>query len=114
MYIRDRFGYCKNYGVATLIYENGKFGAGISIRNPKDNFDKEGGKTLARTRALKNLNENSFTQIVDIEKKFQEILEKTIPGIGTVRRLNFLYRFHDIKNEMCFRMAKEFMAKTAD
>lgn len=114
MYLKDRYGFCGNYGVATLVYENGKFGAGISIRNPQDPFNKNIGKTLAMSRALTNLKENPFTQIVDIESKFREIFEKMLPGAGIAESICFLNRFYDIKSEMCFRMAKEFMAREAN
>lgn len=58
----ERTRYIKDYdgtklGVITFLYENGKFGAGMSIcKIDEDKFDKVAGKTLAMERAVANLN----------------------------------------------------------
>ena len=98
-------------GVATLIYDKGKFGVGLSIRNPKDKFNKAVGKEIAYNRAVENLNTNSFSQIVEIESKFEDALLDLIPGMYYDRGFYFFRRFREIGDEMNFKMAKELMAR---
>jgi len=113
MYVKDVFGFNGNYGVATLLYQKGRFGIGISVRNPQDNFSKTAGKEIAYERALANLEANPFTQIVEIEERFRKEFTRMLSGAPVDKMICFFNRFYDIKNEMCFKMAKEFMAEDA-
>ena len=54
-YVRDVDG--TRVGVVTILYENGRFGAGMSLcRTDEDRFDCELGKKMAKERALENMN----------------------------------------------------------
>ena len=110
MYVKDAW-MDRSLGVATLVYDNGKFGVGISIRNFKDSFNKAVGKDIARERALANLEANPFTQISDIVNRFRDEFYRTLPGAPFTKVAIFESRYHCIKEEMCFKMAKEFMAR---
>lgn len=58
-YVRDIDG--TKCGVVTILYENGKFGAGMSLcKMDEDAFDRKAGKELARTRALASLNNDNL------------------------------------------------------
>lgn len=49
-YIRDSYG--NKFGVMEVLYENGKFGVGISLCNTKiDKFEKSEGRDIAHQRA---------------------------------------------------------------
>ena len=50
-YIKDSYG--NKYGVVTIIYNEGRFGAGMSLCN-EDKFDKVVGKEMALKRAMEN------------------------------------------------------------
>ena len=63
-YVRDIDG--SRVGVVTILYENGKFGAGMSLcRTDEDKFDCELGKQMAKDRALQSMN-NSHLLLKDL------------------------------------------------
>lgn len=109
MFIRDEHQGNRGIGVATLIYDKGKFGVGVSVLNDKDKFDKLVGRTISYNRALESLKTNPFDQISQIEDRFEEALEEVIPGLSTYKFTLFWIRFNMIKEDIVLRMAKEFM-----
>lgn len=109
MFVRDRVEGNKGIGVTTLIYDKGKFGVGVSVLNSKDKFDKIVGKTIALNRAFESLKNRPFDQIKMISNEFQKELIKVMPNIPFKKERFFWENFDSIKDEIVFRMAKEYM-----
>lgn len=112
MFVKEIRKFGKNYGgrkfgVATLIYDQGKFGAGVSVLHPEDKFDKEKGKDLSKSRALENLDKNPVFHLKDVEGAlFNDLVSHSI-GLDKDKGAAFIGRFMDVKDEMVFRMAME-------
>lgn len=104
-YIKDVDG--TKFGVLTFLYENGKFGAGMSVcKLDEDKFDRVAGKEIAKERAIANL-KASPVLLKDLVKvrSFRDLAKITSCSIPSNMHISKDCENMDSRADTIYRMA---------